>query len=68
MHLSEQGKTIIRDDDFTERDEDEVEANYFAACLLMPTDKILKFMRLELNDKSINRWKGLDTKLLPVFF
>ncbi|MDD2402882.1 MAG: ImmA/IrrE family metallo-endopeptidase, partial [Clostridia bacterium] len=35
LHLSEQGLTIIKDDDFSERDEYEVEANYFAACLLM---------------------------------
>lgn len=68
LHLSEQGKTVIRDDDFSEKDEDEVEANYFAACLLMPTDKILKFMRLELNDKSIDRWKGLDIARIQTAF
>lgn len=33
LHLSEQGKTMIRDDDFNDRDDDEIEANYFAACL-----------------------------------
>lgn len=68
LHLSEQGKTIIRDDDFNERDEDEVEANYFAACLLMPAEKINKFIRLELNDKNIKTWNGLDIARIQTAF
>lgn len=68
LHLSEQGKTIIRDDDFNDRDEEEIEANYFAACLLMPTEKIAKFMRLELNDKNINTWNGLDIARIQTAF
>ena len=68
LHLSEQGKTIIRDDDFNDRDEDEVEANYFAACLLMPAEKILKFIRLELNDKNIKAWNGLDIARIQTAF
>lgn len=51
MHLSEQGITIIKDDDFENRDEYEIEVNYFAACLLMPAEKVVKFIRFELNDK-----------------
>lgn len=35
LHLSEQGRTLIKDDDFSDRDELEVEANYFAACLCL---------------------------------
>lgn len=68
LHLSEQGKTMIRDDDFNDRNDDEIEANYFAACLLMPTDKILKFMRLELNDKNIKIWNGLDIARIQTTF
>jgi len=68
LHLSEQGKTMIRDDDFNDRDDDEIEANYFAACILMPTDKILKFMRLELNDKNIKIWNGLDIARIQTTF
>lgn len=68
LHLSEQGKTIIRDDDFSDRNEDETEANYFAACLLMPAEKILKFIRLELNDKSISEWNGLDIARIQTAF
>jgi len=60
LHLSEQGLTIIKDDDFSDRDEYEIEANYFAACLLMPKDKVDKFIRFELEDKSISKWSGLD--------
>jgi len=60
LHLSEQGKTLIKDDDFNETDEQEKEANYFAACLLMPREKVEKFIRLELKDKSITKWDGFD--------
>ena len=68
LHLSEQGKRIIRDDDFNDRDEEEVEANYFAACILMPTEKINKFIRLELKDKNIKTWKGLDIARIQTAF
>ncbi|KUO77767.1 MAG: hypothetical protein APF81_01415 [Desulfosporosinus sp. BRH_c37] len=68
LHLSEQGKTMIRDDDFNDRDDDEIEANYFAACLLMSTEKIFKFMRLELNDKNIKIWNGLDIARIQTSF
>lgn len=68
MHLSEQGRTLIKDDDFNDRDELEVEANYFAACLLMPRDKVEKFIRLELKDKSIDMWDGLDIARIQTAF
>ncbi len=68
LHLSEQGKTMIRDDDFNDRDEDEIEANYFAACLLMPLEKASKFIRLELNDKSLSTWNGLDIARMQTAF
>lgn len=68
LHLSEQGKTIIKDDDFNNRDENEIEANYFAACLLMPNEKVSKFIRLELNDKIIDKWNGLDIARIQTAF
>lgn len=68
LHLFEQGRTLIKDDDFNERDELEVEANYFAACLLMPRDKVDKFRRLELKDKSIEIWDGLDIARIQTAF
>ena len=68
LHLSEQGRTLIRDDDFTNRDELEIEANYFAACLLMPIEKVDKFIRLELNGKNINIWSGLDIARIQTAF
>ncbi len=68
LHLSELGQTMIRDDDFNDRDEAEIEANYFAACLLMPTEKISKFIRLELNNKNIKTWNGLDIARIQTAF
>ncbi len=68
LHLSEQGTTLIKDDDFNKEDEEETEANYFAACLLMPKEKVDKFIRLELNDKNINKWNGLDIARIQTVF
>ena len=69
LHLSESGRTSIRDDDFNDRDEIEVEANYFAACLLMPVDKVKKFIRLELNEKKTDDvWTGLDIARIQTAF
>ena len=68
LHLSEQGRTLIKDDDFSDRDDLEVEANYFAACLLMPMDKVEKFIRLELKDKYIENWGGLDIAKIQTVF
>lgn len=68
LHLLEQDKIIIRDDDFSDRDENEIEANYFAACLLMPMEKVMKFIRLELNDKNVSAWNGLDVARIQTAF
>ncbi len=38
----------------------EIEANYFAVCLLMPIEKVQQFIRFELEDRAANRWSGLD--------
>jgi len=68
LHLSEQGLTIIKDNDFDDRDEYEVEANYFAACLLMPREQVDKFIRHELKDKSISKLSGLDIARIQTAF
>lgn len=68
LHLSEQGLTIIKDNDFDDRDEYEVEANYFAACLLMPREKVDKFIRHELKDKSVDKLSGLDIARIQTAF
>lgn len=68
LHLSEHGLTSIKDDDFSEKDENEVEANYFAVCLLMPLEKVEKFIRFELNDKRIDNWTGFDIARLQTTF
>lgn len=60
LHLKKEGLTLIKDDDFCDRDENEVEANYFAACFLMPRDKVDLFIRYEIHDKPVTEWNGLD--------
>ena len=59
---------IIKDDNFDDRNELEIEANYFAACLLMPREKVQQFIRLELEDKDINRWSGLEIAKIQTKF
>lgn len=68
LHLSEQGIQVIKDDDFDDRNELEIEANYFAACLLMPKEKVQQFIRLELEDKPVNKWSGLDIAKIQTEF
>lgn len=68
LHLAEQGIAMIRDDDFNDRDENEIEANYFAACLLMPEDKVHKFIRLELDGRNVGGWNGLDIARIQTAF
>ncbi len=41
-------------------DEKEQEANYFAACLLMPSDEVNRFIDLELPDFEKNGLSGMD--------
>lgn len=66
--LSEEGTSLIRDDDFSDRNEFEVEANFFAACLLMPLDKVIKFIRLELKNEDVNNWDGFDIARIQTVF
>jgi Zn-dependent peptidase ImmA (M78 family) len=68
LHLSEKENTVIRDNDFNDRDEYEVEANYLAACLLMPKEKASTFIRLELNDKPSKEWNGIDIARIQTAF
>ncbi|ACB86067.1 ImmA/IrrE family metallo-endopeptidase [Natranaerobius thermophilus] len=68
LHLSEHGITMIKDNDLEERYESETEANYFAACLLMPDDKVNKFMKLVLNDKPPHLWTGWDIARIQTTF
>ncbi|MTI80446.1 MAG: ImmA/IrrE family metallo-endopeptidase [Firmicutes bacterium] len=68
LHLSEQGLTMIKDVDFSDRDVSEIEANYFAACLLMPREKVAKFIRHELKNKSIGKWSGLNIARIQTAF
>lgn len=67
LHLSEE-MTIIKDNDFNDSDENEIEANYFAACLLMPREKVNAFIRAELNDKNIDKFTGLDIARIQTEF
>ena len=68
LHLSEDELRLIKDYDFSNRDENEIEANYFAACLLMPREKVANFVRYELNDKDISKLNGLDIARIQTTF
>lgn len=69
LHLSEQnGKTVIKDETFDEHNEEEIEANYFAACLLIPREKIENFIRHKLIDKPPRKWNGLDIARIQTTF
>lgn len=47
---------------------EETEANYFAACLLMPEDKVSKYIKLEMNHKQLVQWTALDiAKMMTAF-
>lgn len=52
LHLNERNSFVDDYNTITEKniDEKEQEANYFAACLLMPSDELVKFIDLELQD------------------
>lgn len=68
LHLSDTDIALIKYNDFNNKDAFEIEANYFTACLLMPVDKVINFIRLELNDKEIDLWSGLDIARLQTAF
>lgn len=59
LHLSKT-KPIFVDKDFIESSDLEEEANYFAACLLMPEEEVRKFIKYELQGKSNKNLSGLD--------
>jgi len=67
LHLNDDCH-LIKDPDFVERDSREVEANYFAACLLMPEEKARSFVRLELENKSADKWDALDIARIQTAF
>lgn len=62
LHLDSRNSFI--DDDVTisgnTADEAEQEANYFAACLLMPADEVNKFLDLEIRDFDKNGLSAMD--------
>ncbi len=68
LHLSEQGLTLITDEKIEENNDVEKEAYYFARCLLMPFEKVQKFIRIELQGKSINNWDGFDIARIQTAF
>lgn len=60
----EDAQTLI---DYT-RESDEVEANYFAACLLLPEDKVHKYISLEIEGEGGEQWTSLDiAKMMTAF-
>lgn len=67
LHLNEEQNMFI-DNEFIDSDEYETEANYFAACLLMPEDKVIKYISLEMSDKPIDRWTALDIAKIMTSF
>ena len=68
LHLMDNKDTFIKDNNFNNTDEYEVEANYFAACLLAPREEITKFIRLELKEKDTSSWSGLDIARIQTAF
>ncbi len=53
--------------DYTEESE-EVEANYFAACLLMPEDKVHKYISLEMATEWEKQWTAFDISKMMTSF
>lgn len=68
LHIEENGINIIQDNRFMEKDTLEVEADYFAACYLMPREKVINYIRLELESKPIEKWNGLEIAKLQTTF
>jgi len=58
LHLSEKGRMLIKDDDFFDRDESEIEANYFAACLLIQGRRSKNLLDLSLKTKMLQIGMG----------
>lgn len=62
LHISETASFIDNSSTLSEHstDEKEQEANYFAACLLMPREEIDRFFNNELADNDINGLSAID--------
>lgn len=70
LHLDELNSFIDNGSTLSDynTDEKEQEANYFAACLLMPEDEIRRFLDLELVEESQNGLKAIDiAKIMSEF-
>lgn len=70
LHLN--NKSSFEDDEITlsgrDSNEFEQEANYFAACLLMPDDEVRKFLDLEVDDFEKNGLTAMDiTRIMSEF-
>jgi len=68
LHIEENGLNIIQDNCNTEKNNLEIEADYFAACFLMPAEKVRSYIRLELQNKPPQSWSGLEiAKIMTAF-
>ena len=67
LHLNE-NYTLIQDADMLDRNTQEEEANYFAACLLVPQDQLELFIKYELADKEPFKWNTLDIARMQTAF
>lgn len=70
LHMEETGSFIDNGSTLSDynADEKEQEANYFAACLLMPEDAIRRFLDLELVEENKNGLKAIDiAKIMSEF-
>ena len=70
LHMDSAASFVDNDNTISGRDVDEMEqeANYFAACLLMPDDEVTKFLDLEMEDAEDNDLSALDiAKLMSEF-
>ena len=71
LHLKNEGYQYL-DTNMTfsscNKDEKEIEANYYAVCLLMPETEIKRYMKLVLNDKPSCEWTAFDiAKMMSAF-
>ncbi len=60
LHMGDGQPIIDNQTTINGQDDIEQEANYFAACLLMPTDEVERFMDLELPDFNKNGLSAMD--------
>ena len=70
LHM--QGERVYIDDKNTFfwecSDVKEIEANYFAVCLLMPEEKVRKYISLELDTEWDEQWSALDIARMMTAF